>query len=209
MLKHLHDLFHTARTEEIRRREFLLRAASLVSVSTAGVVAGPALRSAFAAPSQNDWAQCIYCRMLFFNGYAQNKGRCAAYGVPSKHAHVGKKGDYTKYQVTYDDSTGPGQGDWRYCRKCGVLFFNGYPEKGVCAADRGDHEAAGYNFFLYHDRRRRQDEEDGWRYCAKCHALFYSAESPTPPSTFDCPADGKLHQAAGYKFVVGRKLPTL
>ena len=209
MSRYLNDFANRSRSEDICRRALLRRTASLLCVSTAAVVLGPGVRFAFAAPSQNDWAHCIYCNMLFFNGYPQNKGRCAAYGVPSKSPHVGKKGDFTKYQVTYDDSTGPGQGDWRYCRKCGVLFFNGYAEKGVCAADRGGHEAAGYNFFLYHDRQKHQDEEDGWRYCAKCHALFYASAAPTPPSTFDCPADGKLHAAAGYRFVVGRKLPTL
>jgi hypothetical protein len=76
-----------------------------------------------------------------------------------------------------------------------------YPEKGVCAKDKGGHAAAGYNFFLYHDRSPSLDEEDGWRYCGNCHALFTTKF----PGAVGCPATGKGHVAAGYKFVVGRK----
>lgn len=189
--------------KSLERRAFLLRSTSLLSIAAVGMIgATPAAR---AAPMQNDWAHCIYCNQLFFNGYRGNKGRCAAYGVPSRQPHVAERRGDKKYQLTYDDSTGPGQGDWRYCRKCGVLFFNGYPEKGVCAADRRGHEAAGYNFFLYHDRQRHADEEDGWRYCDKCHALYYAAAA----KNVGCPADGKGHHAAGYRFVVGQKAYTL
>src|SRR6201986_3676543 len=115
------------------------RRAFLVSL---GMVAGAlhaGIRPAFAAPYQDQWARCIHCNLMFFNGYRNNKGRCAA---PGRTVHEAERGDFKNYQVTYDDSTGPGQGDWRYCRKCGSLFFNGYAEKGVCAADRGGHEAA-------------------------------------------------------------------
>jgi hypothetical protein len=39
------------------------------------------------------------------------------------------------------------QGDWRYCDKCEVLFFNGAANKGRCPAG-GGHEAQGFNFLL-------------------------------------------------------------
>jgi hypothetical protein len=44
-----------------------------------------------------------------------------------------------------------GQDAWRYCTKCGSLFFDGYADKGICAAG-GGHTAAGYNFRLYFDQ---------------------------------------------------------
>ncbi len=42
------------------------------------------------------------------------------------------------------------QANWRFCRKCNAMFFDGFPEKGVCPAGSG-HEAAGFNFVLPHD----------------------------------------------------------
>src|SRR5262245_34454369 len=181
----------------IPRRVFLISLGLVAGALEAGI------RPALAAPYQDQWARCIHCNLMFFNGYRDNKGRCAA---PGRTVHESDRGDYTAYQITYDDSTGPGQGDWRFCRKCSALFFNGYDDKGICAADRAGHEAAGWNFFLYHDRRPRQNEEDGWRYCGKCHALFRFAASHV-----GCPADGRAHETppTSYRFVVGRRLPTL
>jgi hypothetical protein len=185
----------------LHRREVLLRTAGAASLATAATMIGP--RAAWAAaPVQDDWAQCVNCHMLFFNGDRNRKGRCAA---PGQTGHVGERGDFKKYQVTHDDPTGPGQGEWRFCRKCSVLFFNGSPEKGVCAGG-GGHEAAGFNFFLFHDRRPFSDEEGNWHFCAKCHGLF-----TTSVAQAGCPADGKGHVTppTAFKFVVGKKAATL
>ena len=77
-----------------------------------------------------------------------------------------------------------------------ALFFNGYSAKGVCPAG-GGHQAAGYNFFLFHDRRPSGKEEDLWRFCNKCQVLFYTQASETSV----CAASGR-HVAAGYKFLL-------
>ena len=42
------------------------------------------------------------------------------------------------------------QGAWRFCQKCEVMFFDGFPNKGVCAAG-GPHQAQGFLFVLPHD----------------------------------------------------------
>src|SRR5438132_12377604 len=39
------------------------------------------------------------------------------------------------------------QGDWRYCDKCFVMFFNGTESYGRCSAG-GGHHPQGYQFFL-------------------------------------------------------------
>lgn len=39
------------------------------------------------------------------------------------------------------------QSDWRFCKKCEVMFFDGFPGKGVCPAG-GGHESSGFNFVL-------------------------------------------------------------
>jgi hypothetical protein len=162
---------------------------------------GPRVACA-APPVQDDWAQCVNCHMLFFNGDRNHKGRCAA---PGRTGHVGEQGDFKKYQVTHDDPGGPGQGEWRFCRKCSVLFFNGFPQKGVCAGG-GGHEAAGLNFFLYHNRPAHSDEEGNWHFCTKCHGLF-----TTSVAQVGCPADGKGHvtDPTAFRFVVGKKAATL
>ena len=42
------------------------------------------------------------------------------------------------------------QADWCFCHKCNSMFFNGFPQKGRCAAG-GAHEPQGFNFTLPHD----------------------------------------------------------
>jgi hypothetical protein len=187
------------------RRNFLLKTTILTPLGVGLALAADVTQSpSFAAPPcQYDWARCQNCNTLFFNGYRNKKGCCAAFGVPTTQAHVAERlGDKAKpYSVAYDDSTGPGQGDWRYCGKCGVLFFNGYPDRGMCAGDGKPHEAAGWNFFLYHDRQAHMNEEANWHFCRKCNSLFHMSAS----NAAGCPRDGKGHEAAGYKFVVGQK----
>ena len=39
------------------------------------------------------------------------------------------------------------QNQWRFCSKCNVMFFDGFPSKGRCAAGDG-HQAAGFDFAL-------------------------------------------------------------
>ena len=184
------------------RRDFLIRAGSLVPASVwfALVPDRGLLALAAAPPFQDHWAHCVKCNLLFFNGNRNDKGSCAGQGE-HKAEQVG--GADRLYRVTFDDSTGPGQGEWRFCTKCFALFFGGYPEKrGVCAADGGNHNAAGYNFFLYHDRPAGRDEEANWRYCNKCQGLFRTANLKASV----CPGNsGQAHVAAGYKFVVGQK----
>ena len=42
------------------------------------------------------------------------------------------------------------QDNWRYCNNCHVLFYDGYPNKGVCPAG-GGHVAIGDNFDIPYD----------------------------------------------------------
>lgn len=41
------------------------------------------------------------------------------------------------------------QDKWRYCEKCFVMFYWGYPTNGVCPVG-GGHRAQGWNFTLSH-----------------------------------------------------------
>lgn len=85
---------------------------------------------------------------------------------------------------------------WRYCRKCHVMFFDGYPAKGRCSGG-GGHAAEGYNFSLSYDVRESPQAQGAWRYCAKCHAMFFDGY----PHKGAC-AGGGGHAAQGYVFVL-------
>jgi hypothetical protein len=170
----------------LTRRTLLGRGVQLTALAVAAGLVPAALVAA--PPSQPRWKRCTNCSLLFYDGYKDN-GRCVAGG-----AHVAVQP--FDYVLTYDDSTGPGQGDWRYCRYCKALFFNGYPAKGTCPGRAEGHQAAGYNFFLPHDRQPDRNEHTSWRFCSRCEGLFYEVgENPR------CPA-GDRHAAAGYVFVL-------
>jgi hypothetical protein len=90
-----------------------------------------------------------------------------------------------------------GQANWRYCRKCQSMFYDGYPTKGVCLAG-GPHAAAGFNFVLQHDTTGDQCD---WRYCRKCECLFYDGY----PASGRCAVNG--HVAQGYNFHLPHDVP--
>lgn len=88
------------------------------------------------------------------------------------------------------------QRDWRFCKKCHTIYFDGYPDKGTCSAG-GGHEAAGYNFSLPHDVIKFELNQNNWRYCEKCHTMFYNGYDKKGV----CPAGGS-HSAQGFNFVL-------
>lgn len=71
----------------------------------------------------------------------------------------------------------PMQPEWRFCRKCYALFYDGFPSKGRCHADGGGHEAAGFNFVLPHDVSGTPTAQDSWRFCHLCNEMFYDGRS--------------------------------
>jgi hypothetical protein len=88
------------------------------------------------------------------------------------------------------------QDRWRFCRKCQAMFFNGYDDKGACAAG-GSHEPAGFEFALPHSCPETPKAQKDWRFCRKCQAMFFNGY----PNKGTCPAGG-THKAAGYNFVL-------
>jgi hypothetical protein len=85
------------------------------------------------------------------------------------------------------------QDNWRQCKKCKGLFYNGYANKGVCPAGGAHVSNQAGNYTLIFDTPTAGQNE--WRYCTKCHALFYNGY----PNKGVCPA-GQAHVAAGYNF---------
>lgn len=56
--------------------------------------------------------------------------------------------------VQIPDAVNTTQNDWRFCNQCFSLFFNGYPQKGICNGAPqvgGGHRAQGWDFYLLAD----------------------------------------------------------
>lgn len=95
----------------------------------------------------------------------------------------------------------PEQPDWRYCHKCGVMYYDGFPAKGACPAGGGP-EAAGLNFDLPYDVAPTPHAQDLWRFCRRCSTMFYDGF----PRKGTCPVGGG-HEAAGFNFTLPHDVP--
>jgi hypothetical protein len=81
------------------------------------------------------------------------------------------------------------------------MFFNGFPQKGVCPTG-GGHDAAGFMFFLPHDIPETPTAQHNWRFCRKCESMFFDGF----PQKGVCPAAG-AHEASGFNFTLPHDLP--
>ncbi len=85
--------------------------------------------------NQSSWHFCTKCNGLFFydpkpaNGVI-DKGAC-----PKGGAHDDQGYTFVLPHDLAEDAQH--QSNWRYCGKCHGLFFDGYPQKGICAASPG------------------------------------------------------------------------
>lgn len=92
---------------------------------------------------QKKWRRCLKCQALFFNGFDTKKFPCSAGG---NHLTNFDKQYFLVHSVGGDNRRQP---DWRFCDRCLVMFFNGFEQKGRCAAG-GAHRAQGFVFVLDH-----------------------------------------------------------
>lgn len=96
--------------------------------------------------AQARWRYCGKCWAMYFDGY-QFKGRCPAGG-----GHQREERFRHNFAVPHSvPGTPSAQTEWRFCNKCHAMFYNGYTQKGRCAAG-GEHFAQGYDFVLPHQR---------------------------------------------------------
>lgn len=108
------------------------------------------------APSptaQDKWRNCWKCQAMYFDGHSDgNKGHCPAGGAHDGH---GNEPGVWSFVLSHDIAPSPiAQDKWRNCWKCQAMYFDGYPDKGRCAAG-GAHEGHGnepgvWNFVLQH-----------------------------------------------------------
>jgi len=78
-------------------------------------------------------------------------------------------GDYT---LTYGG--GVGQNGWRWCRRCGHLWY-GLQGPGICPAGGGHDSAGSGDYWIPHNDWSHPGQK-GWKWCCRCQVLFYSGQ---------------------------------
>jgi hypothetical protein len=115
---------------------------------------------------QPNWQFCLKCSALFWNGDTAFKGRCSLEGT---HNTFGLGLDFS---LPFEPTGIAGQDKWRFCAKCGSLFWEGNPAStGACPAG-GTHVAAGWRFIIPVTPGSQGGQQD-WRFCARCNGLFF------------------------------------
>ncbi len=93
-----------------------------------------------------------------------------------------------------------GQPDWRFCIRCGGLFWapDGSTAATVCPKG-GEHRWLGKRFFLPNKQQGATDAtgQPNWRFCANCHGLFWAPNDDQPAGA--CPSGGQ-HVPVGWNF---------
>lgn len=95
-----------------------------------------------------------------------------------------------------------GQKDWRFCGKCGGLFWAPDGQAGGVCLKSGSHtyHPTSWNFYLPNDHQGATDSsgQKDWRFCSKCHSLFWAPSENAAESI--CPLDFAPHQPLGWNF---------
>jgi hypothetical protein len=134
-------------------------------------------------------------RGVFRSLAAAGAGALVCAAVPAPAAPVPKAKDPPKLPNGFTL-----QAEWRWCSKCGGLFYNGNETKGTCT-DGKEHDGGGVsgNYVLrVGSEAGEKNVQGGWRRCKKCEGLFYGAA--TQPTV--CPA-GQAHDADTAEYLLG------
>jgi len=140
---------------------------------------------------QIPWRHCKKCQGLSW-GPALSFSKCPAGG---KHVETCSLPYFLQYRETPNDPAPPAsmyQNEWRHCKKCQGLSYNGQGVLGWCPAGGHHNHTDSHDYYLPHD----SDDipvyrQGGWRYCDKCNGLFYG---PGQNASW-CPKAGQHHAA--------------
>ncbi|GAB95330.1 hypothetical protein BJY21_003249 [Kineosphaera limosa] len=167
-------------------------------------------------PFDFDWVTCTDCKGLF---HKLRPGKCPARvdTSTSRPVVVGTDGTtigeprYLGHRAAGHTlgvpfgQPGPNRStEWRKCRRCSQLFWDGGETKGACpkwSKPRLAHvgEENGREYLLPFDVPPRSSQQDDWRFCEKCHVLFYFPHGEDG----GCAAGGK-HRAFTRNYVLMR-----
>jgi hypothetical protein len=121
------------------------------------------------------WRECFKCLGLFS---MDNLGPCAAggqhyWGDPQQVVHytLGTAQNHKNWET----------GNWFYCRRCSLLFFNAPHGQGLtwCPAGGGHDHFESIEYFLDHELYPSYDDRPfhrNWFRCDRCSALSHSPD---------------------------------
>jgi hypothetical protein len=136
--------------------------------------------------TQRGWRWCHKCGGLWFaGGNPLDPGRCPADQGPHSEAGSGR------YSLVHNSPSDPGQHGWRWCHRCGGLWFAGNPSRGVCPVG-GTHSVDGSGDYSPVFGAPGAAGQAGWRWCNRCTGLWFGGGA----SRGACPAGG-THADAG------------
>jgi hypothetical protein len=125
---------------------------------------------------QDGWWYCTKCQALFWADDPAGPGPCQAGGT---HAAVSTGYDY---RLDVDVAVAGEQSQWRWCRRCNQLAYEGAAQ---CAGG-GVHFNNGSATYTISQDDSRVAGQDGWKWCSKCNALIFAGG----PSLGACPNGG-------------------
>jgi hypothetical protein len=119
---------------------------------------------------QYGWAHCKNCQGLSYAG-ALWAGVCPKTGTA--HLASGSLPYFLTYSEDDHHETWDRQNQWKHCKRCQGLAYNGQGLLGWCPAG-GHHDHSGSkDYFLWHDSNTPIYRQREWTFCGKCMALFY------------------------------------
>jgi hypothetical protein len=118
---------------------------------------------------QDGWRFCNQCAGLIF-AYQGSDGICPATGGPHKYRTppLGSR-NYT----LSDDVQAPGEPNWKYCRKCHVLFYDMPGSRCPVTTPTNQHDPSASGNYRIIKNISSDPGQHGWRLCSKCKAMFF------------------------------------
>lgn len=119
---------------------------------------------------QKNWSSCSDCRMVWYTA-DNTAGSCAARPGQGHRAPPS-----ANFSLTFEPSLGPGQHDWKKCRKCQGISYSRNPLRGACPTG-GSHEHSGSVNYILNDTGAGEGMT-GFRWCRKCQGLSIATFAP-------------------------------
>jgi len=140
---------------------------------------------------------------------------CTLTGNPTDGYKNGHNGDtfvgffvddsYSHATPLQTSAAAPGtdmEGDWRWCRTCQAIFFEGTGNNGACPKG-GWHSPGGVKKYVLN--RSGGPGESGWKWCKACQGLFW----PSGGNTGACAGRSGGHDNSdGWTYVIRTKTET-
>ncbi|MGI8666544.1 MAG: hypothetical protein ACR2N4_11015, partial [Jatrophihabitans sp.] len=197
----------------VSRRNFIRSGGTLglgIVAAAGASLARPVTAEAATPPTQVDWRYCQACAALkYSNSTTFNPGACCEYNSNNGRYNGAHTPGSRDYYLPTTASEWPGQSGWRYCGKCGVLYWPGTPRydavtptgAGHCSWDAAGHSGTSYNYRVPYTAvlSAGTGYQAGWRWCSRCGALVWGASTADP---YCGGIIGQKHRVSGYNYVV-------